>query len=256
MRSVDVCLTPELLHLYGVSGKTVVVIDILRATSCMVTAMAHGVKEIIPVIGVDECRKLQQSGCIGAGERDGKRLDGFEIGNSPFSYMEAEVKERTVAMTTTNGTLAIRRSRDAERILIGSFLNISAVVEVLKAQEHDVLLLCAGWKGKANLEDTLFAGAVVDLLKGDFNIEHDSALMAHVLYEQTKDDMMGFLQQSSHVRRLGRLDIQKDIDFCLQRDVYAEVPVLDGEVIVKLDVNAANATTQAGTKTRSLRPSA
>src|SRR6478736_2791639 len=149
MKKIEVCFTPELVHVYGVKGKVVVVIDILRATSCMTTAIAHGVKSLIPVASLAECKALQNQGYIAAAERDGKKEDGFDIGNSPFSYMEKEVVGKTIAVTTTNGTQAISKSLAAKEIIIGSFLNRSAVVNYLKSQPHDVLLLCAGWKGKA-----------------------------------------------------------------------------------------------------------
>jgi 2-phosphosulfolactate phosphatase len=237
MRNIDVCMTPDLVELYGTKGKVVVVIDILRATSCMTTAIAHGVKSIIPVATLDECRSLKEKGCIAAAERDGKTADGFDLGNSPFSYMEKALSGKTIAVTTTNGTQAIVRSKDAEEVIIGSFLNKSAVINYLSSQPNDVLLLCAGWKGKVNLEDTLFAGAIIDGLNGTFFSENDSAITARILYNVAKNDMMGFLSNSSHVRRLKGLNITKDIAFCLKNDVYNVIPVLKGDELVMMEMN-------------------
>ena len=237
MRHVDVCLTPELLNLYEHKGAVVVVVDILRATSCMTTALANGVKAIKPVATLEECEHLQSAGWVGAAERNGEKAPGFELGNSPFSYMNDALQGKKVAMTTTNGTLAIDRASKAKEIVIGSFLNISSLVTYLKEQENDILILCAGWKGKVNLEDTLFAGAVVERLKDDFEVEHDGSLAANALYNIAKEDYNAFLKNSSHARRLGRLNIRKDVEFCLTEDVYDVIPVLNRDrILVKMPV--------------------
>lgn len=238
MRNIEVCLTPELIGLYSPKGKVVVVIDILRATSCMTTAIAHGIKSLLPVATLEECKALQKKGYIAAAERDGKMAEGFDLGNSPFSYMEPSLVGKTVAMTTTNGTEAIVRSREAEEVIIGSFLNKTAIINYLNSQPNDVLLLCAGWKGKINLEDTLFAGAVIEGLKDSFMSENDSAITALSLYQFAKNDMMGFLSNSSHVRRLKGLNIYKDIAFCLNNDVYNVIPVLKGVELVMMELEA------------------
>ncbi|HEY8401757.1 MAG TPA: 2-phosphosulfolactate phosphatase [Cytophagaceae bacterium] len=234
MRNIEVCLTPELVDLYGVENKVVVVVDILRATSCMTTAIAHGIKSIIPVATLDECKALKGQSCITAAERDGKMAEGFDLGNSPFSYMQEALKGKTIAMTTTNGTLAITKSKNAAEVIVGSFLNKSAVINYLISQPNDVLILCAGWKGKVNLEDTLFAGAVVEGVKGYFDSENDSAIAAQVLYQTARQDMLSFLSNSSHAKRLHNLNIKKDIEFCLTEDVYNVIPVLKGNSLVKM----------------------
>lgn len=236
MRYADVCLSPELLHLYDVKGKVVVVVDILRATSCITTGMAHGVHRIIPVATLEECSRLRRDkGYIGAAERDGKKAEGFEIGNSPFSYMDENLTGKTIAVTTTNGTLAITRSREAEKVLIGSFLNRKALINYLIKQPYSVLILCAGWKGKMNLEDTLFAGALVEGLKEHFDIEYDAALAAHSLFRNAKENLKTFISSCSHVRRLKNLNIDKDIDFCLQMDVYNTIPMLEGDALISME---------------------
>jgi 2-phosphosulfolactate phosphatase len=239
MKNIEVCLTPDLVDLYGVNGKVVVVIDILRATSCMTTAIAHGVKSLIPVATLEECRALQKQGFIAAAERDGKMAEGFDLGNSPFSYMDRALYGKTIAVTTTNGTQAIVKSKDAHEVIVGSFLNIGAIIKYLKTQSKDVLLVCAGWKGKINLEDTLYAGAIIEGLENDYVSENDSAITAATLYKVAKNDMMKFLSNSSHVRRLKGLNITKDISFCLTRDVYSVIPVLRGNELVKMEMEMA-----------------
>lgn len=238
MKTIDVCLTPELLPLYRVEDKIVVVVDILRATSCMTTAIAYGVESIIPVATVKDCKAWQQKGFLAAAERCGKKIDGFDLGNSPFSYMDPRLEGKSIAITTTNGTLAISKSRNAKKLIVGSFLNLSAVVQFLNEQAEDILIVCAGWKGKFNLEDTVFAGAIADQLTARFTAACDSTLAAISLYHAAKNNLTGFLSNSSHVQRLARLNIREDIEFCLTLDRFDVIPVLKGERLLKLWTNS------------------
>jgi 2-phosphosulfolactate phosphatase len=231
MKKIDVCLSPDLMHLYPVQDRTVVVVDILRATSCMTTALAHGIESITPFAHLEDCLAMKEKDYFTAGERDGKKVDGFDLGNSPFEYMDEKLKGKKIAFTTTNGTQAIAKSAGADEILIGSFLNLTAVISHLLNCKNNVLLVCSGWKGKVNLEDTLFAGAVVDLLKDNIEPDCDAPLAAQHLYSLAKQDMDGFLKNSSHVKRLAKLNIHKDIEFCLTPDQYNVVPVLRNGVI-------------------------
>lgn len=235
MKQIDVCFTPELLHLHKVENSIVVVVDVFRATSCMTTGFAFGVDKIIPVATLDECRQYQQQGYLTAAERDGLKPEGFELDNSPFSYMHQWMAGTTIVVTTTNGTLAITKSRHAVKVMVGSFLNLGALAGYLKSQQYDVLVLCAGWKGNPNLEDTLFAGALVERLREDFMVLEDAALMSLRLYQEGKNDLLSFVSNSSHVRRLQRLGIQKDIAYCLQHDLYDVLPVLRGNHLVKMN---------------------
>jgi 2-phosphosulfolactate phosphatase len=233
--SLDVCFSPELLHLYQVKGKIAVVVDVLRATSSMVTAFAHGMAKIIPVSSLRDCLAQQQAGYLTAAERDGRKAEGFDLGNSPFSYMDAGIRGKTLVMTTTNGTHAIRLSMGADRVVAGAFLNLGKVAEYLQAEGKDVLVVCAGWKGSFNLEDTLFAGALADRLAQTFQPANDATLAARHLYQQAQPDKLGFLATSSHVQRLKNLDIIEDVAFCLQEDLYDVVPVLTGDYLVPLE---------------------
>ncbi len=232
MPKLEICLSPELIQLYELKGKNVVVVDILRATSCMVTAFAYGIKNIIPVAKVEECKVLQAQGMLAAAERDGAKVAGFDLDNSPYSYMHDFIKGSTIAVTTTNGTQAIVKSKQADQIIIGAFLNISTVAAHLLASKKDVIIVCAGWKGNFNLEDTLFAGALAYQLKSTFETTQDSTIMALAMYESNQSDLLAFVNQSQHVRRLANLDIHKDIAFCLQCDVYNSLPVFSLDRLV------------------------
>lgn len=237
MKKLDVCLSPDLIELYNLRGKVVVVVDVFRATSCMTTAIAHGVRSIKPVSTLAECKDMQNQGYIGAAERGGKKVDGFDLGNSPKSYMKDELQGANIAMTTTNGTLTINKSTSARQVLIGSFLNLKTLTNYLKKQPYDILIHCAGWKGKVNLEDSLYAGALVAGLKDNSEIECDAPRVALALYEQGKDNLYEYLKGSSHFNRMTRLNLQDDIDFCLQVDKYSIIPVLVDEHLVKLGLN-------------------
>lgn len=220
------------MHLYEVHDKTVVVVDIFRATSCMVTAFAHGVKSITPYADLDVCRTMSTQGFITSGERNGQMVEGFDKGNSPFEYMGQDIKGKKIAFTTTNGTQAIERAKGASELLIGSFINLSAIVHYLAKGANPILILCSGWKGRVNLEDTLFAGAVMEQLKNLATPADDSVLAALRLYEQAKGRLVEFLADSSHLKRLNRLNIYKDIEFCLTADTYDVVPKLIGGELV------------------------
>jgi 2-phosphosulfolactate phosphatase len=231
-RSIDVCLSPDLMHLYDVTQHAVVVVDILRATSCMTTAFAHGIAGIKPFAKLEDCLAMKAHGYFTAGERDGKKVDGFDMGNSPYEYMSPSLSGQYIAFTTTNGTQAIAKAVGAPSIIIGSFLNLSAVAEALAKLQQNVLVVCAGWKGRFNLEDTLFAGALAEKLSGILTPACDAPLAATRLYKQASSDMVGYLRDSSHVKRLARLNIHKDIEFCLTTDQYNVVPVLNDGLLV------------------------
>src|SRR5476651_1767390 len=203
-RGVNVCLTPALIPLYDVENYIVVIVDIFRATSSICYGIENGAEAIIPVSQVEECAAYREKGLdyLLAAERDGKVVDGFDFGNSPFSYTKEKVAGKTVVLTTTNGTHALHLSRSAKRIVIGSFLNITALCNWLKTQDESILLVCAGWKNNFNLEDTLFAGAVTDQLVGEGFSPDDAAIAALDLYHLARHDLNGYLKKTSHSERL------------------------------------------------------
>lgn len=195
----------------------------------MVAALAHGVARIVPVAELTECADLGRThGYLTAAERDGQQAAGFDLGNSPFSYQSAAVSGRVLAMTTTNGTLAIRRAlaQGASLLCAGAFLNLRAVAAWARAAGRPVLVVCAGWKGAVNLEDTLFGGALVQALAPEYGPASDAALAARHLWLAAAADPYAFLQESSHVQRLARLsdDLRRDVAFCLTADQYTVVP--------------------------------
>ncbi|MGN6395551.1 MAG: 2-phosphosulfolactate phosphatase [Mucilaginibacter sp.] len=231
---LNVCLTPSLLSLYNVEDYIVVIIDIFRATSSICYGIENGASAIIPVAEIEECEAYRTHGHLLAAERNGEVVTGFDFGNSPFSYTANKVAGKTVVLTTTNGTQALHLSRTAKRVVIGSFLNLTALCDWLKTQNDHILLVCAGWKNNFNLEDTLFAGAVTEQLKyGNFKLD-DPAIAANDLFQAGRNDINGYLKKTSHSERLKKLGIEKDIEFCLQVDLTTAIPVLEGEKLVNL----------------------
>jgi len=235
-RTIEVCLTPALIHLHDLSNAIVVVIDVLRATSSMCVAFTQGVNSIIPVATIEESIAYREKGFLIGAERDGEMLDGFDIGNSPFSYMDEKVKGRDIALTTTNGTQAIAAAKGAKQIVVGSFLNLDALCNWLATQDGNIVLLCSGWKNSVNIEDTLLAGAVVHQMRGDFDFTNlrDTAIIAERLYLLAKDDLNEFLEESSHRNRLKKLNIDKDIEYCLTPNQAHVVPGIINGVMTDL----------------------
>jgi len=230
-----VCLSPQLIDLYDLEGKIVVVVDILRATSVMTTAMAYGAKEIIPVEKLDVARTYLEKDChLCAAERGGDRVEGFPLDNSPFSYMNDKIKDSSIVITTTNGTVAIKKSMTADQVLIGSFLNLTSLTEYIQTQNQDVLIHCAGWKGKTNMEDTLFAGALVEKLQPTHSLGCDTPHVTLNYWEAVKDKLCDTVENSSHAKRLNKLNIRKDITFCMTIDKYEVVPKLVGDKLVSV----------------------
>ena len=236
--TLHTALSPALLHLYDLNHAIVVIIDVLRATSTIATALHNGAKCVIPVDSVAKCIELgRQIDGITAGERDGMIAEGLEHGNSPFEYPREFIYNRTLVLTTINGTklLHMALDRGAGQIITGSFPNLSAVRDYLIAQNQPVVLGCAAWKDRVNLEDMLFAGAVINQVKNQFVINCDSSQIAESVYLEAKNDLFGFMgdKNASHYHRLMGYGLEKDIRYCLTPDAANVLPVYEnGKLIV------------------------
>jgi 2-phosphosulfolactate phosphatase len=231
--------SPALLHLYDVSNSIVVIIDILRATSTIATALYNGAKAVIPVDSVSRCIELgRQIHGITAGERDGKIAEGLEHGNSPFEYSREFIEGKILVLTTTNGTRLLQMALDknAQEIITGSFSNLSAVCDHLANTKQNVILGCAAWKDRVNMEDLLFAGSVISSVGKNFSINCDSSHMAEAIYEKAKKDLFEFMKKNnaSHYHRLMGFGLEKDIRYCLTPDKANILPQYEnGKLIVK-----------------------
>jgi 2-phosphosulfolactate phosphatase len=236
--TLNTSLSPALLHLYDLSNSVVVIIDVFRATSTIASALYNGAKCVIPVDSVPKAIEISKSiGGIAAGERDGMIAEGLQHGNSPLEYGREFIENQTLVLTTTNGTRLLQMALDkgADTIISGSFPNLSAVCDYLLAEKKNVVLGCAGWKDRFNLEDTLFAGAVISRLKKDFTIHCDSSLMAESMYSKHKNNLGGFAPKLTHYHRLvERFGLIEDIKFCLTADLANVLPLYkEGKLTAK-----------------------
>ncbi len=233
--NIKVCLSPSLFPIYSDKTSIVVVVDILRATSAICTALDLGVTSIIPVSTIEDALDFKDDeNHILAAERNGKIVSGFDIGNSPTDYLNKDFKGNKMVLTTTNGTRAINIAKRDHEVVIGAFLNIGALTQFLIKEGKDVIILCAGWKDDFCLEDSIFAGALSLRLANNENFfyENDSTINSIMLYEQSKNDLFGFLSNSQHRKRLAHLGIEDDVQFCLEHNKTSIIPILINNEIV------------------------
>ena len=234
--TIHTCFSPALLHLYDLSNAVVVIIDVFRATSTIAAALHNGAKCVIPVDEVAKAIEIsKQIDGIAASERDGKLAEGLQHGNSPLEYSKDFIKDKTLVLTTTNGTKLLQMALDnkATTIITGSFPNLSAVCTFLINENKNVVLGCAGWKDRFNLEDTLFAGAVIAKIKESFTIHCDSSLTAELLYNQHKDNLIDFASTLTHYHRLvERFGLIEDIKFCLTPDGANVLPLYENGKLI------------------------
>jgi 2-phosphosulfolactate phosphatase len=238
-RRVEICFSPAEYHLYQERFELVVVIDVLRATSAICTALQNGVERIKPVSSVEEARKWMSKGFTAAAERNGEIVEGFELGNSPIAYIDRaeELHGQTIVLTTTNGTKAIDVAKAKNTVVIGALNNLNALTQWLIERDEDVLILASGWKDKFNLEDTICAGAIADVMidSGKFFADEDSTVAAKFIYRSARDNMFAFLKASSHRRRLRRLNLNEDVKYCLTPNNLTAIPILKDGYLVKLN---------------------
>lgn len=234
-RKVEVVSSPALFPVYFQNTDcTVVVIDVFRATSAICAAFESGIDSLIPVATLEEAIKYKQDGFLVGAERNAEIVEGFDFGNSPLTFKDGSFKNKALVLTTTNGTRALEMAKPARKVIIGAFTNFTAVCNYIEKEDKDVLLLCAGWKDRFNLEDTLFAGAVAQRITQNerFGDLSDSSIAAIQMFNAAKDDLYGFLGESSHRKRLSRLNMEEDIIYCLTLDQSEIVPILEGDMIV------------------------
>jgi len=233
-RNLETCFSPALFMPDENLDSIVVIIDVLRASSAICTAFANGATAIIPVAEVAEAKDYKSRGYLVAAERDGYVLDFADFGNSPFNFTKEKVSGKTIVYSTTNGTAIINLASSAYATVIGSFLNIGAITQWLIKQDRNVLLLCAGWKNRFNIEDTLCAGAIAEkLMESSFYITIcDSTLAAIDLWSLARPDLPGYIEKAAQRTRLKDKKLDDCIDFCLTPDFTDKIPVIKNGVLV------------------------
>ena len=229
MYTIEVCFTPKLYsEIVTKDNFIVVMVDILRASTSICAAFANGVESIIPVAGIDEARKYKEKGFLVASERDGKVLDFADFGNSAFNFMTENIKGKTIVYSTTNGTQAIELAKNAEALTIGCFSNITSISKWLAEQNKNVVILCAGWKNKFNLEDSIFAGALSEKLiqSGFYKTYCDSAEAAMDLWNISRSNPVSYIEKAAHRERLRKLGLDNVIEYTFKTDTANVVPLL------------------------------
>jgi 2-phosphosulfolactate phosphatase len=231
---VQVFFTHDGVNESTVEGKLVAVIDVLRVSTTIAYAHANGCERIIPVESVEAASNLAASldkkVTLLGGEKEGKRIDGFDLGNSPLEYSPDIVKGKNLILSTTNGTRAITKTRNADEILIASFVNMTPVIEhVARAGDKPLGIVCAGRQGRFALEDAVCAGMMVDRLASQGEIEVDDAgVAARLLYLENKDSIAGLVRNCEHGKFLAALGFEKDLEICAAVDSLNTLPVVKG----------------------------
>jgi 2-phosphosulfolactate phosphatase len=231
--NLDVCFSPALFNRFENREAIIVIIDVLRASSAICTAFANGAETLIPVADAEEARGLKKKGYLVAAERDGFVLDFADFGNSPFNFTREKVSGKTIVYSTTNCTRIIDMSSVSYRTVIGAFLNITSLTRWLENQGHDVILFCAGWKDKFNLEDAICAGAIAERLIGSsvFSTICDSTHASLDLWTLAKNNPMQYIEKAAQRSRLRDKGLDDCIGFCLSHDFTDIIPVIiNGEL--------------------------
>lgn len=228
-------LSPRLLDLYNASNSIVVIIDVFRATTTIATALFNGASCVVPVSDVEECIETgKKLNAITAGERDGKIIEGLQYGNSPSEYTREFIANKTLVLTTTNGTrlLHMAFNHGASDVITGSFPNLSAVCDHLILSGKNVILGCSAWKDRVNLEDSLYAGAIINKVKSHFTIHCDSSLMAEEMFSKHQDDLPAFIRKTTHWHRLACYGLEKDLEYCVSIDTANVLPIFKNGTLV------------------------
>jgi 2-phosphosulfolactate phosphatase len=240
-KTVEVCLSPKLYSEKLTEGDFITVItDIFRATTSVVAALDYGVDAIIPVADLDKAKVLKKQGYIVAAEREGIKPDFADIGNSATEFFRPGLKGKIIAYSTTNGVKAINMSSDAREVILGAFMNLKAVADYLSEKEMPVVIFCSGWKNKVNLEDTLFAGALADMLlsRHGYATNCDSAHLSMDLWNIAKDDLVGYIEKASHRHRLAHLIDENLLNHTFTPDSSKVVPVFKNGKLIRSERSA------------------
>ena len=238
MNNLEVVFTPEEIKNRRLSDKLIVVIDVLRASSTIITALAYGCRGLVPILSPEQAKEKAQQfkkeEVLLGGEREGRKIKGFDLGNSPREYQKEIVEDRIIIFSTTNGVKTLERIRGAFRIIIASFLNLQATFNYCSKFQGDILLACAGKEGYFSLEDTVCAGKLINSLRdiySDTCQEADANLTAQVLYKKFGNNILEMLRKSQHGQYLESIGLRKDLEFCSQLDIFNIVPIFRDSLI-------------------------
>ncbi|MEQ8524048.1 2-phosphosulfolactate phosphatase [Gracilimonas sp.] len=238
---IDVFFSVQAFQEEELRGKTAVIIDVLRASSSITTALSNGAKKIIPVADMSDAMKIantmDQKDFLLCGEKNGTKIEGYHLGNSPAEYEPDVVKGKTLIFNTTNGTKAIKKASLANQIYVGTFLNQQSILNALKEHDDEVVLVCSGWQGRLSIEDTLFAGSLLHTITGGElpDSAKDGAKVAFGLFQKFGDDLEGAISKSDHAKRLAELVPNGDIEFCCKVNEFDVLPGMRDGILTNLN---------------------
>ena len=224
---IDLIISASDIKEEKIKNKTVVVIDILRATSVIVTALNNGCNEVIPVLEVEDAMKIVKDNrekYILGGERNALKIEGFDFSNSPLDYTKDVVQDKTLVMTTTNGTKAIHGAMSAKNILIGAMINAKSVANKVLELDNDLVIINSGTNGEFSIDDFICAGYIIDCILKNRDAElSDIAITANYVYSENKD-IHSFVHKAKHYNILSDLGLKDDINYCCSKDIVNIVP--------------------------------
>lgn len=228
---VEVCFSPALYPYYVSDNNHItVVVDIFRATTTMCAALKNGARSIISVASIEEAQDYKEKGYLVGAERNVKRCDFADFGNSPFDYTAGKVSGKDVVFTTTNGTQAIDVAKDSDILTVGAFSNISALADFCVDKQKDVIVLCAGWNNRFNIEDSLFGGALArKLIDRGYAPASDATQVALLMRKEALPDVRSYIDRTEHIKRLEAHNLQDSVEYCLTEDTVNLVPVYSKE---------------------------
>ncbi len=243
---IEVLFSPASVDELGMRGRNVVIIDVLRASTTICTALRNGAREIIPTPDIESAIKistnLSSDSRLLGGERQGKKIDGFDLGNSPLEYTPEKVGGKTIIFTTTNGAGAVYKCRYASMALVGTFVNISSIVRTVVDIGGTWTILCSGREGAFSAEDATCAGMIISKVQTEVEVETDDAgLTAGILYKNFKRSILEMMKKSKHGEYLVSIGFAEDLEFCAAIDTVPVIPAVEGSGIkLKQDKLAVN----------------
>ncbi len=238
---IDVFFSIQAFQEEELRGKTAIIIDVLRASSSIATAINNGARKIIPVVDMSDAMKIantmDQKDYLLCGEKNGTKIEGYHLGNSPAEYAPEVIQDKTLIFNTTNGTKAIKKAALANQIYVGTFLNQQSILNAIHQHDDEVVLICSGWQGRLSIEDTLFAGSLLHALSGGNlpNTAKDGAKVAFGLFEKFGDDLEGAISKSDHAKRLAELVPNDDISYCCKVNEFDVLPGMRDGILTNLN---------------------
>lgn len=224
---IEICFSPALFQYYNTENSIVIIVDVFRATTSICAAFHNGAKSVRTVADIEEAKLWKEKGYLVAAERNVKKVDFADFGNSPFDFTRNKVMDKELIFTTTNGTQAVEMAKNADEILIGAFSNLDALCNYSTNKQKNITILCSGWNNKICLEDMLFSGALTRQLinTNTFNLQSDAVKVSLDLWDIAKTDLFLYIRKTEHYERLLKNNLQDSVEYCLTTNTTPIVPI-------------------------------